>query len=506
MRRRLALTFLFLLIPAFAFTQDLASFEKRVSVHKLKNGLTVLLLRRAEAPVFSFELFVDAGSAQDPKGLSGLAHMFEHMAFKGTPSIGIKSPALFPQEKTALAALEEAYRTYDIEKRKIVGQDPKKVAKLEADWRKLADEATEKYVDPNAFGRLVETHGGAGLNASTASDETTYYYSLPANQFEFWAYLESERLVHPVFREFYKERDVVLEERRMRVDSQPVGRLVEQWDATAFVAHPYQVSGVGWASEISSVTASEAADFYKTYYTPANMTLSVVGDIEPATVLPIIEKYFGRIPAGPKPPELRTIEPPQGSERKVTLLEPGGQAWYLEGYHRPGYNDKDDVIYDVISDLLTSGRVSRLYRALVRDKKVALFAGGESGFPGVKYPHLFYFCAVPNQGKTTDDLASAFHEEIDKLKTTDVTDDELKMVKTRIKADLLRGLADNQGLASSLATFQTRFGDWRELFRQVERVEAVTKADIRRVANATFQPTNRTVALIDTTAAKKEAK
>jgi predicted Zn-dependent peptidase len=351
---------------------------------------------------------------------------------------------------------------------------------------------------PNEFGEIVESHGGSGLNATTGEDQTQYFYSLPANEIELWAFLESERFLHPVFREFYKERDVVLEERRMRTDSRPIGRLIEQLDATAFVAHPYKTSGIGWASEISSVTAAEAADFYQHYYKPSNIVLSVVGDIDVEKMYQLIERYFGRLPQGSKPPDLRTVEPPQTAERRITIREKGGQPWYVEGYHRPAYNHPDDAVYDAIADIMSNGRVSRLDRALVRDQQVALFAGGESGFPGSKYPHLFLFYAVPNRGKTNEQLATAFQKEIERMKTQDVTDDELKMFKTRARAGLLRSLDNNAGLAANLATYQMRYGDWRELFRQLDRIDKVSKADIRRVANATFVSGNRTVGTIET--------
>ena len=492
LKRTVLLILSSLLLALPAFSQDLASFEKRVTVRTLKNGLTVVLMRRDEAPVFSFQLMVDAGSAQDPKGLSGLAHMFEHMAFKGTPTIGTKD---WPKEKALLEKLEVAYAKYDVARRKIVGRHPKEIEQLEKAWRDIQKQADELVVQ-NEFGKLIENHGGEGLNATTFEDDTTYYYSMPANEMELWAFLESERFIHPVFREFYRERDVVLEERRMRTDSRPIGRLLEQLDATAFMAHPYKTSGVGWASEISSVTATEAADFYKHYYTPANMVLAVVGDFDVEKTFALIDRYYGRIPAGPKPPDLRTIEPKQTAERTITIREQGGQPWYIEAYHRPAYNSPDDAVYDAISDIMSNGRVSRLDRSLVRDQQVALFAGGQSGFPGSKYPHLFLFFAVPNRGKTNEELAKAFDVEVQKIRTQDVTDEELQMYKTRARAGLLRSLADNSGLASSLATYQMRFGDWRELFKQLDRIDKVTKADIRRVATQTFVESNRTVAQI----------
>ena len=222
--------------------------------------------------------------------------MFEHMAFKGTREIGTTN---YPAEKVALARQEIAYAAYDAEFRKRVGRDPKKLAELKKVFED-AQAAAEKYVVPNAFPQIAEENGAEGLNAETSEDQTEYFWSMPSNRLELWAYMESSRIGDPVLREFYKERDVVQEERRMRIDSSPTGRLVEQMLATAYVAHPYGRSGVGWESEISQVTATEAEAFHKKYYVPANIVIAVVGDLKAATALPMLEKYFSKIPAGPQ--------------------------------------------------------------------------------------------------------------------------------------------------------------------------------------------------------------
>lgn len=488
----LALT---LLISALCPAQDLASFEKRVTVKKLPNGLTAIVCRRPDsAPVFSFYTNVDAGSVQDPMGKTGLAHMFEHMAFKGTDTIGSKN---YPAEKIALKKVEDAYAAYLRERDKRVDRDESKIKQLETAWKEATKDA-EQYVVPNEFSEIVERNGGEDVNASTSDDHTEYHYSFAVNRLELWAYLESERFIHPVFREFYKERDVVIEERRMRTDSAPVGRLFEQFLSEAFAAHPYHRPTVGYMSDLNSFSATDAQRFFDTYYIPSNMVVAVVGDVDPAQTMAVIEKYFSRIPSHAKPDERTTTEPPQDSERRVILHE-SAQPMYIEGYHRPDLRDKDDAIYDTLADLLSEGRTSRLYRTLVRDKKIAAEAEGGTGFPGVKYPHLFFFFALPMPGHKPEEIADAIHAEIDRLKKEDISDEELKMVKTRAKADLIRGLDSNEGLATDLALYQTLYGDWRELFRSVDKINAVTKADIRRVANQVFVPTNRTVAIIENT-------
>jgi len=289
----------------------------------------------------------------------------------------------------------------------------------------------------------------------------------------------------------------VMEERRMRVDSDPIGRLVEQFVATAYEAHPYRRPNIGWPSEVSQITATEAMAFHRKYYIGSNIVISIVGDIDAKTAMPMLEKYFSRVPGGPRPEDLTTVEPTQTAEKSIVVHEQS-QPFYLEGYHRPSYRDPDDAVYDAISDIMSNGRVSRLYRSLVEQQQIAAVAQGFSGFPGEKYPSLFAFYAVPVPGHTPAEMRDAIHKEIEKLKTTDVSDAELQMYKTRTRADLLRGLADNQGLANSLAEYQTRYGDWRELFLQLKEVDAVTKADIRRVANKVFVESNRTSAEIDT--------
>lgn len=481
--------------------QDLASFEKKVTVRKLPNGLTVIICQRPEAPVFSFTTFVDAGSVQDPMGKTGLAHMMEHMAFKGTYAIGTTN---WNAERAALDKVEKAYAAYNYERQKTIGRDDKKLADLQKQWQ-AAIAAADKFVIKNEFGEIVERQGGVGLNASTSYDETQYVYSMPANRLELWAYLESERFLQPVTREFYKERDVVMEERRMRTESSPIGRLVEQFLATSFDASQYHRPTVGYASDLQHFSATDAIDFFKTYYVPSNMVVAVSGDLDPAKVMPVIEKYFGRIQSGPKPPEYVTRQPAQNSERTVILRDPS-QPFYIEGYHRPDYRDADDAVYDAISDLMSNGRTSRLFRSLVRDKKTAAFAAGFSGFPGTKYSHLFAFYAVPTPGKTPQDVQQGIRAEIERLKTQDVTDDELKMVKTRARASLLRSLDSNSGLSAGLATYQVRYGDWRELFRQLDRIDKVTKADIRRVANKIFVDNNRTIGIVETQKPAQAAK
>src|SRR5947209_3488290 len=282
----------------------------------------------------------------------------------------------------------------------------------------------------------------------------------------------------------------------MRTENNPIGRLMEQALATAYVAHPYGQPVVGWPSDLQSFSATDAAAFFKKNYVPANMVIALVGDLKSSEVMPMVETYFGRLPKSPAPEPLRTVEPKQTTERTVIAHE-ASQPVYFEAYHRPAATDPDEAVYSVMAGVLSQGRTSRLYRSLVRDKKIAAGAQGINGFPGDKYPTLFAFFAIPTAGHAASELADPIHAEIERLKNEDVSGDELQSVKTRAKANLLRRLDSNSGLALQLAEYQTTFGDWRELFREVEKIDKVTAADIRRVANATFVPNNRTVAMLE---------
>lgn len=479
-----------LAIPAVLPAQDLANFEKNLTRHTLDNGLTFLIYERPVAPVVSFYTYVDAGSAQEVAGITGLAHMFEHMAFKGTSRIGTTD---IEAERAALAEIDEAYHAYDRSRRDL-GADPDEVARLETVWKEAREKATE-FLTRDEFSEIIDRAGGVGLNASTASDRTDYYYSLPASKVELWAYLESERFLDPVLREFYTERDVVMEERRLRLDSQPVGRLIEQMLATAFIAHPYAYPTIGYMSDLQSFSREDAQAFYAKYYVPSNMTIAIVGAVKAEEIVPMLEKYFGRLAAGDAPPALRTVEPKQIAERIIRMPD-AAQPLYVEGYLRPAITDADNAVYDAIVDVLSTGRTSRLYRKLVRDEKIAAQTGAFNGFPGNKYQNLMLVFGFPTPDHSNDEVQAAIRGEIERLKTELISDEELAMVKTRAKAGLVRSLANNTGIGQQLAAYEVLFGDWRELFRSVDRIELVTKEDIQRVAREAFNPVNRTVAMI----------
>ncbi len=466
--------------------------QSRVKEFTLDNGLKFLVLPRGQAPVASFYTHADVGAVQEAAGLTGLAHMFEHMAFKGSSHLGTRD---YTAEKVAMDRVDAAYAV--LAKARLEGTASRdELAKLEDAFRAAEAEAG-KYVVKNEFSQVVEQAGGRGLNAGTSSDYTVYFFSLPSHAAELWFYLESERFMDPVFREFYQERSVVMEERRLRTESSPVGKMIEEACAVAYKAHPYGLPVIGHMSDLQNLTRQDAYEFFHKYYVPSNMVSAIVGDVDPERMKSLAQLYLGRLKASPKPPPIHTVEPPQTGERRVTL-KLASQPIVAMGYHKPSINHPDNAVYEAIGSILSEGRSSRLYRSLVRDKKIALQAGGFPGFPGQKYPNLFLFFGITAPGHSNAELEKGIQEEIDRLCTQLVSAEELDGVKRRALAGLIGQLDDNSGLAELLTSYESLTGNWRNVFKQVERIKAVTPQDVQRVARATFIESNRTVATIET--------
>ena len=485
------------LAPKPAQAQNLAEFEERMTEFTLDNGLKFLVLERHEAPVVSFHTYADVGSVDEVKGITGLAHLFEHMAFKGTKTIGTED---YEAEAEAMAKMDETFEAIKAEQRKGDGADEARLAELQKQLKEAQEQAQE-YLVHDEFEEAFVREGGAGFNAYTGYDATGYIVSLPSNKAELWMSMESDRFLNPVVREFYKEKDVVMEERRLRTESQPVGRLLEEFLAIAYKAHPYGEPVVGHMSDLKTLTRAEAEVFFSRYYGPSNLTIAIVGDVNPDQIRTLAQKYFGRVPSGPKPDPVETVEPPQLGQRRVVVEDPS-QPFVLIGYHKPDINHTDNAVFDAITDIVGIGRTSRLYKSLVKEKKIAVAASGFPGLPGNKYPGLFLFYAVPARGHTNQECEEAIYVEIERLKTELVSHEELDKAKTRSRASLIRQLASNSGLAAQLTFYEVVTGDWRNLFRQLDKIDKVVAEDVQRVAKEYFVRKNRTVGVIETTAAE----
>ncbi len=487
--KRICLCAVLLLGPALLPAQLLKEFEKKVTEFTLPNGLHFIVVERHEAPVVSFHTYVNAGSADDPSGETGIAHMFEHMAFKGTETIGTTN---WPEEKKALDAIEVADDQLAAEQNKGLQADAAKVHALE-ERVQMAIERAQTFVIPNEYPRIIEENGGVGLNAGTDYDDTEYFYSLPSNRIELWFLLESSRFLHPVFREFYKERDVVQEENRMRVESSPQGKLLQDFLATAFAAHSYRNPAGGWPSDVADLRVADARAFFNKYYVPANINIAIVGDVNPAEARRMAERYFGPLAKRPLPPLLHTQEPPQPGP-KTAVVESPSQPLLVIGYKRPDQYDKDDPVFDILSEILSGGRTGLLYQQLVRDKQLALAADVGATFPAGRYPNLFLFFIAPSLGHTVEENQKALDEVLDHLKMEKVDEQTLARVKTKARAGVIRRLDNNAGLASLLTANQAAYGDWRKLFTSLDDLDKVTADDVQRVARMYFATPSRTVA------------
>lgn len=472
----------------------------RVLEKKLTNGLTILMVERHQTPVVSLNMTFAVGGVNEQVGQTGLAHLYEHMAFKGTRTVGTKD---YEKERPILDEWYQVGTELERRQRELARRSQEKPAsqedqaaieKLQKRFTELQEQAGQ-YVAGNEMALLYQRHGGVGLNAATGKDLTRYMINLPANRLPLWAALEADRMAHPVLREFYKERGVVMEERRLRNDDSANGLLFETFSSAAFRAHPYGIPTIGWESDILSLTPADTEAFFKAYYGPGNATIAIVGDINPKEVMTLIEQTFGKIPAAPPQPPLVTVEPPQRGERRVEV-EFDAEPSVVIGFHKPALGHPDDYIFDVIDAVLSDGLTSRLYTTLIREKRIAASVNSDSNYPGVRSPNLFILSATPLAPHTTEEIEAAIYAEIERLKTEPVSAKELEKVLNNLDADLVRALRSNGGLASQLALYQTVAGDWRYALKARDKIAAVTPADIQRVAAEYFIKSNRTVATL----------
>lgn len=486
-------TVILLLILGFLFSfsgvqaQYLEEFEEKVTEFTLDNGLHFIIIERHDAPVASFYTHVNVGGANEPVGNTGIAHIFEHMAFKGTHYIGTTN---WEKEKVAIENMDQAYQNWLRESYK-TNPDSALMKQYWDEFQKYQEES-KQYVVNNEFSQIIQQNGGTGLNASTGADFTNYFYSLPSNRAELWFNMEADRFKNPTYREFYVEKEVVREERNMRTESNPIGRLIEEFLAVAYTAHPYGRPVVGWNSDITATTIADAKDFYDKFYVPSNITIGIAGDVDPDQMKEFAEMYFGDLREGEPAPIVTTREPEQRGERRFTI-EGNSQPIMLIGYHGVAESHEDFEALNLLGNIISNGRTSRLYKKLVEEDQLALQVGAFNGFPGSKYSSMFLTLAVPNMNVELDTLEQSIYTEIESVKEGVLTQEELDRARTNIRAGIIRGLNNNTGLASNFASTYANQGDWREVFLRLDRINEVTLDDLQRVAREYLTKDNRTV-------------
>ncbi len=475
------------------------SLEGRVKEFTLKNGMRVLMMERHQSPTIAFSIRFRVGGVDENLGITGTAHLLEHMLFKGTKTLGTKN---YAEEEKILSRMDSLGMALDTERAKGGKADPAFLKYLEETLKELQGEH-KKWVVKDEIEAIYSENGGVGFNAMTGQDTTTYVVSLPANRLELWARIEADRIQNPILREFYSERDVVMEERRQSIETQPERRLLEQFLGLAFIAHPYGRPIIGWASDLQFLDKGKTEQFFRTFYSPANTVLTLVGDLQPDQALPLIQKYFERIPSQIIPPPLRTREPEQIGERRVQVVA-DAKPQLIIGYHKPNPPHPDDVVCEIIDALLSSGRTSRFYKRLVEEEKIAVEVSAAHGFPGERFPNLFTLFGTPRHPHTAEELEKGILQELERLKSEPVPEKELQKVKNQIQTDFLRKLNSNSKLAYWLSYGQSLGDNWRYVTDRLAALEKVTPEDIRRVSQEYFTGKNRTVAILVPSAQYKE--
>jgi predicted Zn-dependent peptidase len=482
-----------LLISGFIYSSDFNfdSIKKNISEFTLKNGLKFILLEDHSVPIATFITYANVGASDERIGIYGISHFLEHMAFKGSEEIGTTD---IKAERKMFKKMDALFAKIRNEQNKI-RPDKKKLKEMNLGLTKLGEQAG-KYVKSNEFGQILTRNGCKGMNAGTASDSTQYFFSLPSNKLELWAYMESSRFINPVFREFYRERKVIAEERRVRTENSPIGKMIEEISALAFKDHSYHVSVIGPMSNILNITRADMKKYFRKNYTAQNIVIGVAGDVYPDELKKMAKKYFSKMRSGVKNIKIFTREPAQIGEKRMTIYE-DSQPWFAMGFHIPSILDKDFIKFSVLDNIITRGRSSRLYKKMVIDKKSALAVISMAGFPGNKYSSLYLVLALPNTKHTTAEMERELIGELEKLKKEGVTEEELKSAKARIRIDTINQMNSRQGLLSSLLSSEVLQGSWRKTFDELQEIEEVTVDNLKELANKYFVKTNRTIITIE---------
>ena len=480
-----------------AFAADKAGIA--VEEFTLPNGMRWLLFERHDSPTVSAGWVAHVGSVNEREGITGISHLFEHMMFKGTRTIGTKDieadlhllaeqEAVREEMRAELSKMRAAQRRGEIDDLLSPESKTPRYRELEKKFEELVQQHRQVVIKDH-MDQLYTKNGAQGLNAGTWEDLTAYFITLPSNRIELWAWLESDRLLNPVFREFYSERDVVHEERRRSTEATPLGKYDEAFNALFWEAAPYKWPVVGWASDLQSISKAEADAYFSLYYAANNLTGVLVGDFSSAEVRPLIDRYFGRVPRGKAdPPEVVTWEPKQIGEKRYNAeaeTSPTVRIWW----HSVPFVHKDRSVVDLLTDIL-SGRTGRLYKGLVQGREVANEVSASVALK--KYGGYVQVESVVKDDKEPAAVEAGVYAELERLANEPVPDAELQKVKNQAKANAFRRLSSPFFIALQLMYYDG-LGDWKYINTYSDEVDSVTAADLQRVARAHFTKENRTV-------------
>lgn len=554
--KSLSLSLFILLIAQIGFSAEAVSLEGKVKEHVLDNGLRIVVVERHFAPVFFALTSFRVGSSQEQPDRSGLSHYLEHMLFKGTKSIGTTNfeaevPIMNELEVAAddlknmqmrigqwrLDYFEEYARRikaeFTPEIRQEIGADeaaawrktlelaPVNSAELPDSMKNMIGLTSEmgtdywemyrtiledrarlidltnvqrEYIIPAHLDGIYDQNGAKMVNAFTSYDQTTYMVSLPSNCLELFMYLESDRYVDPIFREFYSEKEVILEEKRQR-GANPGAKLYEAFLGTAFTAHPYGRPIIGWMSDIQLTNRTDMEEHFKRYYAPNNCQITMVGAVDAEEVFKLADEYFKDWKASEIAHEVTTIEPEQKGERRVTV-EHDAEPQLIIGYHIPVAPHPDSYALTIIQDILATGKTSRFYKSIYLEKGLTHSPPDADTSPADRYPNMLTISAAPKAPHTNEEVEEAILAELERLKNEPVSDRELERIHNRQKMNQVSRLSSNGWLAHSLSGYFVNRGDWRFINEDFERMMEVTPADIQRVAEKYLTAQNRTVAVL----------
>jgi len=505
------LIFLLLVLPVNAGAQEASLPLPPVHEHILDNGLRLFILPRAGSPTVSFVVQYRIGSVNEKPGVTGIAHLLEHLLFKGTTTVGTRN---YEAELPLLLEMDLIHDSLVLERRMVRGDgadvestgepsgnptgepclaDSTRIKELEGRIRTLGERASE-FVRSNEFDAILSENGARGLNAMTTNEATTYYVELPANRTELWFVLEADRMTNPVFREFYTERDVVAEERRFRLESNASGLLYQAHMGEAFRVHPYGNPVIGTQEDIQNLARRDVQEYFLDYYGPNNAVVAIAGDVDPEEILSWAKEYLGPIPRGQTPPEVTAEEPAQSAERRVQVVFDAEPSLRM-GWRAPASLHPDTPALAMLATLLTGGRTSRIYRRLVLEDRIATGITSGTG-PGNLFPGLFSIEAFPRSPHTTEEVEAAVYEELERLKEEPPEEWELQRVRNQLEASEIRRLQSSFGLAIQVAQSASLFGDWKQTFSFTREMGAVTPEDIQRVVRTYFNDSQRTVATL----------
>jgi predicted Zn-dependent peptidase len=477
---------LVLILPMTSFGNP-GNFLSNVKEVTLPNGMKFLLLRRTGAPVFSAYIRVKVGGIDEPDGQTGVAHLLEHMAFKGTSEIGTTN---YEEEKKLLDQLEEIHS-------KLLRARGEEKTQLKQQMAQVQEKA-EKFVVKEEFSKAYQRNGGSNLNANTSEDMTSYFVSLPNTKLKLWAYLESSRLKDPVFREFYSERDVVGEERRMRVDDSSFGKLYEEFLGEAFQKSPYRRPTIGYSRDIEKLSATDLKNFYQKYYVPSNMVGAIVGDIDLSETEKILNETFGILPKGTPPPKVQVSEPNPNREKEI-VVPFDAQPALMIGYPKPTIPHRDDYIFDVLDQILCEGRTSRFYKRLVDEDRLVQKIACSDSTPGSRLNNLYFIYASILQGHNAHEVIKVIDEELQRILKEGVPPEELEKAKKDLLAEWYYEMQSNDDMAGLLSYFDAVSGTWRYILDHQKQIQAVTNEDLQRLVQTYLQATQRTIAILKPT-------